>query len=208
MRHLLFCSVLALTISSPILAQERSIALGLGYVELEDFNGTLWFTASARIQVANRFFLEPEVGYWNSKKDMVYLDQLLAEREQWEAERGSGFGMTVTAPARATIRLRSMHYGDSQLSFRDLNFGLHVLFQPVQRFDWTLGCGGGVHSFSGDAYHLGYADPVHEAKRAVHFLSGVGFPIRERISLTATIRYDLLEDWSQLKAGAGLRLNL
>jgi hypothetical protein len=76
-RHLLtgFGLALLFSLSSSAGAQDQaSLSLGAGYVAPSDLDSTFWVTANYRFRIANRFLLEPEVGYWKKGDDEPGVD--------------------------------------------------------------------------------------------------------------------------------------
>ena len=78
MKRMILFTALVFGTVLPISAQERSVGLGLGIVEPQDLDGALWLTANARIRVAGRLLIEPEVGYWSSSARSGYADEIAA----------------------------------------------------------------------------------------------------------------------------------
>jgi opacity protein-like surface antigen len=57
----------------PALAAEppSSLGIGLGAVDPEGVETTLWLTANYRFHLSRRFALEPEVGYWKKSEQAL-----------------------------------------------------------------------------------------------------------------------------------------
>lgn len=70
-RHLIAATALVtLLAAADAHAQDQgSLSLGVGYVAPSDLDSTYWVTANYRFRIADRFLLEPEVGYWESGEE-------------------------------------------------------------------------------------------------------------------------------------------
>jgi hypothetical protein len=76
MRRHLATTLLAAILFAPLTyAQEQaSLALGAGLVKPRNVDSTFWVTANYRFRIADRFWLEPEVGYWEKSDDIPGFD--------------------------------------------------------------------------------------------------------------------------------------
>jgi hypothetical protein len=140
-RHLLpgFGLALVMTMSSPAAAQDQaSLSLGAGYVSPSDIDSTFWITANYRFRVANRFLLEPEVGYWEKGEDVPGVDVSIEDLNFgvngiFELGRAGGTGLRPWAGAGLGLHLVrgvvDLDDGDDDEAFdeTDTELGIHLL---------------------------------------------------------------------------------
>lgn len=54
-------------------AQDNSVGFGVGFVDPESIDGTLWFTGNVQFRIASHLVLEPELGYWSKSEKIPGL---------------------------------------------------------------------------------------------------------------------------------------
>jgi hypothetical protein len=60
-------------LAAPAWSQDNSVGLGVGFVDPEAVDGTLWFTGNVNIKVANQLVVQPELGYWSKTEKIPAL---------------------------------------------------------------------------------------------------------------------------------------
>lgn len=73
MKRFLLSMLILSALADVAQAQDNSVGIGVGFVDPEVVDGTLWFTANAQIKVAHRLVIEPEVGYWSKSEKIPGL---------------------------------------------------------------------------------------------------------------------------------------
>ena len=139
-RHRLagFSLALVVLFSSSAGAQDQaSLSLGAGYVAPSDIDSTFWITANYRFRIANRFLLEPEVGYWEKGDDGTDFDVSVEDLNfgvNGIFELGSAGGSGLRPWVGAGLGLHLIEGvadfdedGDDDAGGTDTELGIHLL---------------------------------------------------------------------------------
>ena len=139
-RHLIAASALVILLAAAdARAQDQaSLSLGVGYVAPNDVDSTFWVTANYRFRIADRFLLEPEVGYWEKGDDVPGVDVSIEDLNFGvngilELGRAGGTGFRPWAGAGVGLhRLKGVvdlddDDDDEDFDETDTELGIHLL---------------------------------------------------------------------------------
>jgi hypothetical protein len=96
------------------------------------------------------------------------------------------------------------------VSIKDLNFGVNVLYQfPTSgSLRFSAGAGLGAHVLKGAVGVLGFSESASETKLGGQLLAGLDLKVSSAVALFANARYDLVSDFNQFKVYGGVRFGL
>ena len=120
-------------LAPPAARAQTSLGLGLGIVDPEDVDTTLWTTINLRLPLGRRLFLEPEVGFWKSSEEFGNSEASLQDLNLGGNVildlGGSGdLSFWLGAGLGAHVLKAEVEIGDTEVeSESDTKLGIHLL---------------------------------------------------------------------------------